>query len=86
MPLLEKKSLTNDVYEGTGELADMPLLEKKYSTKDVEKCTDELEDMKQAVFTIRRKDLDQFEVHSKGSTVWFKLDSGFLKTKFSAIH
>ena len=51
-PLLENKSSTKDVDEGTDELADTPLLEKTSSTKDVEKGTDELEDMKQAVVTI----------------------------------
>ena len=39
-PLLENKSSTKDVYEGTGELADTPLLEKKSSTKYVDKVTD----------------------------------------------
>ena len=42
--------------------------------------------MKQAVVTIRRKGLYKFEVHSKGYTGWFTLDSGFLKTTFSTIH
>ena len=42
--------------------------------------------MKQAVVTISRKDLDQFEGQYKGSTTWFKVDSGFLKTTFSTIH
>ena len=37
-----------------------PLSEKKSLTKDVDKGTDELEDMKEAVFPIRRKDLDKF--------------------------
>ena len=64
----------------------MPFMEKKYLTKDVDKGTDELAYMKQSVVTIRRKGLDQFEVQSKGSKVWFKLDSGVLKTTFSTIH
>ena len=38
-PLLEKKSSTEDVGEGTDELADMTLRKKKYSTKDVDKGT-----------------------------------------------
>ena len=45
----------------------MPLVEKKYSTKDVDKGTDELADIKQAVVTILRNGLDQFEGQSKGS-------------------
>ena len=39
-PLLEKKSSTNDVEEGTDELEDIPLMDKKYSTKDVDKGSD----------------------------------------------
>ena len=64
----------------------MPLMENKYSTKDVDKGTDELADMKQAVVTIRRKGLDQFEGQSKRSEGWFKLDGGFLETTFSTNH
>ena len=55
-------------------------------TNDVDKGTDELADMKKAVVTILRKDLDKFEGQSKGFTGWFKLDSGFLKTRFATIH
>ena len=54
-----------------------PLSENKLSTKYVDKVTGELEDMKEAVVTIRRKDLYNFEGRSKGYTGWFKLDSGF---------
>ena len=39
-PLLDMKSSTKDVDEGTGELADIPLVEKKFSAKDVNKGTD----------------------------------------------
>ena len=78
----EKKSLTKDVDQGTYELADMTLMEKKSSTKYFEKGTDELEDMKQAVVTMRRKGLYQFEGQSKGSKGGFKLDSVFLKQHF----
>ena len=52
----------------------MQFLEKKSSTQDVDKCTDELADLKQAVVTILSKGSDKFEVQSKGSTGWFKLD------------
>ena len=41
-------------------VATTPFSEKKSLTKDVDKVTDELEDMKEAVVTIRRKDLDKF--------------------------
>ena len=67
-------------------MANMPLTEKKYSTKDVDKGTDELAYMKKAVVKILRKGLDKFEGQSKGSTVWFKLDNGFFKTKFTSIN
>ena len=33
--------------------------------------------------TIHRRGLYKFEGQYKGYTVWFKLDSGFLKTKIS---
>ena len=52
-------------------------LEKKSLIKDVDKGNGELEYMKEAVVTICRKDLDNFEGRSKGSTGWFKLDSEF---------
>ena len=81
-PLSEKKSSKQDVDEGTDEWEDIPLKEKKSSTKDVDKGTGELEDMKQAVVTILRKGLDQFDSQSKGYKGWFKLDSWFLKTTF----
>ena len=64
----------------------MPLMEKKYSTNNVDKGTDELTYMKQAVVTIRRKGLYQFEGQYRGSKTWFKLDSGFLKTTFYTSH
>ena len=54
-------------------------------TKDVDKVTGELEDIKEEVVTIRRKDLDKFEVQSKGYTGWFKLGSEFVKEIFSTI-
>ena len=59
---------------------------RKSSTKDVEKVTDELADMKKSVVTIIRKGLDNFEGQSKGSTEWFKFDSGVFKNNISTIH
>ena len=41
--------------------------------------------MKEAVVTIRRKDLDNFEGSSKGSTGWFDIDNDFLRGKFSTL-
>ena len=41
--------------------------------------------MKQAVVTIRIKDLDNFEEQSKRSTCWFNLDHEFLNIKFSTL-
>ena len=64
------------------EVVTTPLSEKKSSTNDVDKGTGELEDMKEALVTTHRKDLDKFEGQSKGSTRWFKHDSGVLKIKF----
>ena len=52
LPLLEKKSLTKDVDEGTDELEDTPFLEKKSSTKYVDRGTYELVDIKKAVVKI----------------------------------
>ena len=66
-PLSEKKSSTKDVEKGTDAFTDTILIEKKSSTEDVEKVTDEFSDIKQAVNTIRRKGLDQFEGQSSGS-------------------
>ena len=86
MPFSEKKSLTKNVEKGPDKLADMLLTEKKSSTNDVEKGIAELVDMKQAVNTIFRKGLDQFEGKSKGSKRWFKLDSGLKKKVFSTSH
>ena len=56
-----------------------PLSEKKSLTKDIDKVTGELEYVKEAVVTICRKYLDKFEGYYKGSTGWFKLDSGLKK-------
>ena len=75
-PFSEKKYLTKDIEKGADKLAGILLMEKKYSTKDVDKVTDEFSDIKQAVNTIRRKGLDQFEGRSSGSKGWFKLDIG----------
>ena len=61
-------------------------MEKKSSTKDVDNGTDELAYMKQAVNTIFRKGLDQFEGQSIGFNGWFKLDIDFFKRTFSKSH
>ena len=76
MPFFENKLSTKDVDKGTDELADTPFWEKISPTKDFDTGTDELVDMKKSVFKILRKGLDKFEGQSKGSTGWFKLDSG----------
>ena len=60
------------------EVAMTPLSQKKSLTKYVDKGTDELEDMKEAVVTIRRKDLNKFEGQYKGYIGGFNLDSKFL--------
>ena len=51
--------------------------EKVITSEEVEKGTKNLDDMKEAVVTIRRKDLDNFEGQSKGSTGWFNIDHEF---------
>ena len=73
----ENKCSTKDVEKGTDKFADKLLIEKKSSTKYVDKGTYDLEDMKQAVNTIFRKGLYQFEGQYSVSKGWFKLDIGF---------
>ena len=41
--------------------------------------------MKEAVVTIHRKDLYNFERHSKGSTSWYNIDNEFSKRKSSTL-
>ena len=53
--------------------------EKVTTSEEVDKGTKHLENMKEAVVTIRRKYLDNFEGQSKVSTGWFNLDHEFLK-------
>ena len=76
-PLSGNKSSTKDVDKCTDKLADMLLMDNKSSTKDVDKGTGELVYMKQAVNTICRKVLYQFEGQSSRSKGWFKLDIEF---------
>ena len=85
-PLSGNKSLTKYVEKGTDKFADMLLKENKSSTKYFDNGTDELVDMKQALNTVCRKGLDQFEGQSSGSKGRFKLDIGVLKTTFSKSH
>ena len=82
--MLSVDKVSNFLGNRKEEVVMTPLSEKKSLTKDINKCIGELEDMKEAVVTIRRKDLYNFEGRSKGYTGWFKLDSGF-KPK-STIH
>ena len=51
--------------------------EKITTNVEVDKGTEKLEYTKDAVVTIRRKDSDKFEGHSKGSTGWFNIDHEF---------
>ena len=80
------EKVSNVLGDRKEEVVTTTFLQKKSLTKDVDKGTDKLEDMKEAVVTICRKGLDKFQGQSKGSTGWFKLDSGFFKTRFSVIH
>ena len=59
IPLLKKKVVTS---------------EKIKTSEEVDKGTAKLDHMKEAVVTIRRKYLDNFEGKYKGSTGWFNLD------------
>ena len=68
-----------------------PQSENKSLTNDDDKGTDKLDDMKEAMFTILRKDLDNFEGRYKVSTGWFNLDSElkinkFLQLNHTSIH
>ena len=56
--------------------------EKVTTSEEVDKVTENLDEMKESVVTIRRKNLDNFEGQSKGSTGWFNIDNEFLKRKF----
>ena len=66
MLLVEKVSIFLD--DRKEAVVTKPLLEKISLKNDVDKGTGELEYMKVAVVTIRSKDLDRFEVQSKGFT------------------
>ena len=59
--------------------------EKVTPSEEVDKVTKNVDDMKAEVFIIRRKDLDNFEGKSIGSTGWFNLDHEFFKRKFSTL-
>ena len=59
--------------------------EKVTTNDEVDKGKKKLDDMKEAVVTIRRKNLDNFESQSKGSTGWFNLDNEFLRIKVSTL-
>ena len=56
--------------------------EKVTTSEEVDKGTKNLDYMKNAVVTICRENLDNFEGQSKGSTGWFTLDHEFLERNF----
>ena len=69
-----------------------PLSKKKLLTtgkiiisEEVDKSTEILDDMKEAVVTICKDYLYNFDGQSKGSTGWFNFDHEFLKRKFSTL-
>ena len=78
--MLSVEKISNVLGDRKEEVVTTPLSKKTSSTEDVDKGTGELEDMKNAVVTISSKGLYKFEGQSKGSTGWFKLDSGLKKT------
>ena len=53
--------------------------------EEVDKVTNILNDIEEPVVPIRRKGLDNFGGHSKGSTGWFNIDHERLKIKFYTI-
>ena len=56
---------------------------KKVTTSEqVDKGTTHLGGIKEAVVTILKEDLDNFQGQSKGSTDWFNLDHDFLRESF----
>ena len=59
--------------------------EKVTPSEEFEKGTKNVDDMKEAVVTIRRKDMGNFEGNYMGSTGWFNLNHEFLKRKFSTL-
>ena len=75
--MLSVEKVSNVLDDRKEAVVTTPFTEKKLLTKYVDKGAGELENMKEAVVTIRGKDLDKFEGQSKVSTGWFKLDSGF---------
>ena len=50
--------------------------------EEVEKQTIKLDDIKEAVFMICRKNLDNFQDQSTGSTDWFNIDCEWLKEMY----
>ena len=64
----EVVKVTDEIHKRTGNIT---------TNYDIDKGTEKLEYMKEAVATIRRKDLDQFECQYKGYTGWFNSDSDF---------
>ena len=56
--------------------------EKVTTSEEVDRGTKYLDDIKESAVTISRKDSDNFESKSKGSTGWFNLDYNFLKNFF----
>ena len=53
--------------------------------EEVEKQTIRLDDIKEAVFMICRKNLDNFQDQSTGSTDWFNIDCEWLKKNVSTL-
>ena len=64
----EVSKVTHEVHKRTDKIT---------TNEQVYRGNEKLEYMKEAVVTIRRKDSDKFENHSKGSTGWFNIDHEF---------
>ena len=68
----EEFTTIEEVVKGTDDVH--KLTENITTYEEVDKGTEKLEYIKESVVTIRRKDSDNFESQSKGSTGWFNLD------------
>ena len=76
----EKITTSEEVFKGNDEVHEHT--EKITTNYWVEKGTEKLEHMKEAVLTIRKKDSEKLEGHSKESTGWFNLDHDIFKEIF----
>ena len=75
--MLSVEKVRNVLGDRKEEMVTTPLTENKSLTKNVDKGTGELEDMKEAMVTIRRKNLYKFRVSLKYLQDGLNLIMGF---------